>query len=123
MTARTPSLFRQLLWAATLATGFGMLWFLLVMVLATTVQEGWRGPARDWPPREDLVVRSDGTPLIGSFPRGNFLDASYRDLDGRAQAAPTQSTLMAAVYMSGAEGDARVLLRPARLGAAARGIC
>jgi len=101
MKARTPSLFRQLLWAATLATGFGMLWFLLVMVLAATVQEGW--PDRDWPPREDLVVRPDGTPLISSYPHGNDLDVSYRDLDGRAQAAQTRSKLIAAVYMTGAK--------------------
>ena len=38
MIARKFSLLRQILWAATLATGFGTLWFVLMLWLGTSIQ-------------------------------------------------------------------------------------
>ena len=38
MSARKFSLLRQLLLAATLATGFGTLWFVLVLWLGTSIR-------------------------------------------------------------------------------------
>ena len=66
MIARKISLLRQLLLAATLATGFGTLWFVLVLWLGNAIEEAWHGGKP--PPREDLVVTTDGTPLIESTP-------------------------------------------------------
>ena len=99
--AHRYSLLRQLVWAATLATGFGTLWFVLVMWLTTSIQEAWQGGRQNWPPREDFVVRSDGTPLIRSTPWENYSNATYRDLNGGTQAAPDREHLVPAVYMSG----------------------
>jgi len=104
MTARRSSLFRQLLWAATLATGFGTVWLLLVLWLGTAIQDAWQGGKRDWPPREELVVKSDGTPLILSTPWENLSLATCRDLNGRVQDAPDRNDLLPAVYMPGEHG-------------------
>ncbi len=43
MIARKFSLLRQLAWAATLATGFGTLWFMLVVWLGTSIRAGLAG--------------------------------------------------------------------------------
>ena len=43
MMARRYSLLRQLVWAATLATGFGTLWFVLAIWLGTSIQDAWQG--------------------------------------------------------------------------------
>ncbi len=42
MMARRYSLLRQLVWAATLATGFGTLWFVLAIWLGTSIQDAWQ---------------------------------------------------------------------------------
>jgi hypothetical protein len=98
MIARKLSLLRQLPWAATLATGFGTLWFALVIWLATSIQDAlWRG---NQPPEEDLVVKSDGTLLIQSTPPQNQSLATYRDLSGRVQDAPDNNDLISAMHMS-----------------------
>ncbi|MFI5460866.1 MAG: hypothetical protein ACHRXM_36105 [Isosphaerales bacterium] len=104
MAARKPSLFRQLLWAATLATGFGTVWLMLAAWLGTAIQDAWQDGKRDWPPREELVVRSDGTPLILSTPWENLSLATYRDLNDRVQDAPDRNDLLPAVYMPGEHG-------------------
>jgi hypothetical protein len=101
MIARKLSLLRKLLWAATLATGFGTLRVALVLWLGTSIQEAWQGGRRTWPAREDLVVRSDGTPLIESIPWENLSLTTYRDLSGRVQDAPDRDDQLPAVYMSG----------------------
>jgi hypothetical protein len=85
-TSRIPLLHRLLL-AATLATGFGTVWFVLVTWLGGSIEELWRGTRR--PPSEYLVVRSDGTPLIASVPRTNLSLTTYRDLNGRNRSAPS----------------------------------
>ncbi len=100
MIARRFSLLRQLAWAATLATGFGTLWFVVVLWLGTSIQEAWQGGHR--PPQESLVVRSDGTLLIKSFRVDNpYLGATYRDLKGNVQEAPDRDDELPAVSMSG----------------------
>jgi hypothetical protein len=106
MIAHKFSLLRQLLLAATLAIGFGMLWSLLLLWLGTSIQEAWRGGQRSLPPRENLVVRSDGTPLVVSTPSfpGDLSAETCRDLSGRAQAVPDRDDLLAAVYLVGAHG-------------------
>ncbi len=96
------SLLRQFAWAATLGTGFGTIWFLLAIWLTTSIQEWWRGRKATWPPRDDLVVTSDGTPLIWGT---RWVDknqlTSYHDLDGRAVDHPTRETLLPAIAMAG----------------------
>ncbi len=101
MTVRKFSLLRQLVWAATLATGFGTLWFVVVIWLTTSIDEAWRGGRQNWPTREEFVVRSDGTPLIRSTPWENYSNATYRDLNGGTQAVPDREKLVPAVYMAG----------------------
>ena len=71
MIARKFSLLRQLAWAATLATGFGTLWFMLVVWLGTSIQRGLAGRGIGSLSKR-LVVRSDGTPLIQSIPHDNL---------------------------------------------------
>ena len=67
MIARRSSLLRQLVWAATLATGFGTALVFardLARHLDSRCMAGRERPAS----YEKLVVRSDGTPLIQSIP-------------------------------------------------------
>ncbi len=101
MIARKFSLLRQLLWAATLAIGFGVLWSYLVVWLGTSIRDAWQGGRRNWPRLEELVVRSDGTLLIGSTPPENLSLTTYRDLSGRPQDAPDRNDLLWAISMSG----------------------
>ena len=102
MIGRKIPLLRQLLLAATLATGFGTLWSLLVLWLGTSIDEAWSGGVR--PPREDLVVRSDGTPLIESRPQNNLSLATYRDRNGRVQDALDRNETLAAVTFPASTG-------------------
>ena len=94
-------LIRQLLLASTLSAGFGTLWFLFVLIVCTIVLEVWAGPEANWPPREELVVKTDGTLLVESTPRGNPLNVSYRDLSGRAAPAPSAAELIEGTYLMG----------------------
>ena len=100
MIARKFSLLRQLAWAATLATGFGTLWFMLVAWLGTSIQQAWQGGNR--PVFERLEVRSDGTLLIHSFPQDNLSEATYRDLKGVVHDAPDNNDVLPAVRLFGA---------------------
>jgi hypothetical protein len=101
MIARKFSLLRQLVWAATLAAGFATLWSVLAIWLGTSIQEAWQGGKRNWPPREDFVVRSNGTPLIRTTPPENYSLATYRDLNGGVQDVLDRNDLLPVVYMSG----------------------
>jgi hypothetical protein len=101
MVTRRFPLLRQLLLATTLATGFGTIWCVLVLWLGTAIEEAWRGG--NLPPREDLVVTSDGTPLIVSTPRQNLSLATYRDRYGRVHATPDKDELLPLVYLSGVQ--------------------
>jgi hypothetical protein len=101
MTARKSSLLRQFLWAATLAVGFGVLWFLLMLWLETWLQEsgpGGRGNPAFW---EGLVVRSDGTPLIRRFTYGAPAEVTFRDLSGGVQPTPEHDDLLPAITVMG----------------------
>jgi hypothetical protein len=100
MIARKFSLLRQLAWAATLATGFGTLWFMLVAWLGTSIQQAWQGGNRLV--FERLQVRSDGTLLIESNPQDNLSQVTYRDLKGVAHDAPERDDLLPAVHLFGA---------------------
>jgi hypothetical protein len=97
------SLVRQIVWATTLATGFGTVWFVLVAWLATAIQESWQGSGRRWPHREQLVIRSDGTPLIELYQWDELsrLTTTYRDLKGVAQKSTETTELIAAIFMPG----------------------
>jgi hypothetical protein len=90
MLTRKSSILRQFLWAATLAIGFGTFWFLLVQYLGGSILLAWQGEPRNEPPSEQLVVRSDGTPLIRRIPYHDLSGTTYRDLSGRVQKAPDQ---------------------------------
>jgi hypothetical protein len=97
--AHRYSLLRQLVWAATLATGFGTLWFVLVIWLTTSIAGIWQSGAPLH--QESLVVRPDGTPLIRSVPLDNLSLTTYRDLNGQAQELPDGNDVLATVYMPG----------------------
>jgi len=102
MFAHKFSLLRQLLWAATLATGFGTLWSVLIVWLNDSIEQAWQGG--NWPPQETLEVRTDGELLIQSTPRKNPSRTTYRDLNGRAQETPDRNDMLAANYMFGEYG-------------------
>ncbi len=112
MIARRFSLLRQLAWAATLAAGFGALWLVLVLWLASPIQEAWWGG--HLPPYETLVVRSDGTLLIESVRREKLSEVTYRDLKGQVQEAPVREEQLPAVPMSGEQPNPGNF--PSRLG-------
>jgi hypothetical protein len=97
--AHRYSLPRQLVWAATLATGFGTLWFVLILWLTTSMSEIVQTGAPLH--QESLVVRSDGVPLIRSMPLDNLSLTTYRNLKGQPQDVPADRALMTAVYMVG----------------------
>ena len=102
MIARKFSLLRQILWAVTLATGFGTLWCVLMLWLGTSMQWAWQGDGRLR--LESLVVRSDGVPLIQSIAMDNASPTTYRDLSGRPQLAPERNDQFPVVYMPGEHG-------------------
>jgi hypothetical protein len=109
--ARKSPLLRSFLLAATVATGFGTLWFVLTLWLGTTILEARQGKRRlYW---ESLVVTADGTPLIESVPRDNLSLTTYRDMNGRAHDAVERKDQLPAVYLSGEhETDALFLAQP-----------
>ncbi len=90
---------RQLLLAATISVGFGTIWLVLAVFLGTLALEAWQSPDSNWPPRQSLVVKRDGTPLIKSIPRSNPLDATYSDKSGRTVPAPPKTDLIEPVYL------------------------
>jgi hypothetical protein len=87
---------RELAWAVTLGTGFGSVWFVMVIWLGTLDRED----RRNWPPRENLVVRSDGTPLIQVTTWKDY-SISYRDLSGAKQADLETADRVPAVRVTG----------------------
>ncbi len=99
MSAFRVSLVRRLAWGATLALGFGTAWMFVLILLATWVQEAWR--VGDSSPVERLVVRSDGTLLVQSYPTDHPGEWTFRDLEGRPQVAPDHDDQIPAVYLSG----------------------
>jgi hypothetical protein len=98
MNRKPISVLRRLIQALILAAGFAILWFVLVNVVGESFTVGGTG-SPDWPPRENLVVRSDGTPLIGSTPRG-ISNASYRELNGRAVGDTENFSLVDPAWMA-----------------------
>src|SRR5271166_691758 len=111
MIAHKFSLLRQLAQAATLATGFGAVWFMLVAWLGTSIQEARQGVKRQV--FERLQVRSDGTLLIESNPQDNLSQVTYRDLKGVVQDAPDRNDLLPAVRLFGASETPGLLSRQA----------
>jgi hypothetical protein len=100
MITRKFSLLRHLLWAATLATGFGTLWFVVMIWLTTSIQEAWQDRVRLR--QESIVVRSDGTPLIRSIPLDyNLSLTTYRDLNGQVRGDADDRDLLTPVYLPG----------------------
>jgi hypothetical protein len=97
------SLVRQLAWALTLATAFGTVWLVVVLWLVTSILGSGPGGRRNWPDREYLVVRSDGTVLINltHWDKSSQSEISYRDLKGDAQNSPERSELLPAVHLGG----------------------
>jgi hypothetical protein len=94
-------LLRRLLSATVLATGFGTLWLIFVAVFGTIVlQTFFRGESL---PRETIVVRSDGQPLIETRRRGAV--EGYCDLDGRPVAGPGQPALILPIWLIGSQDD------------------
>ena len=94
-------LLRQLLLASTLSAGFATVWLLFALIASTIVLEVWAGPEADWPPREQVVVKADGTLLVKSTPRANPLSVAYHDSSGREQPAPAADALTEGVYLMG----------------------
>lgn len=98
MTTRKDPLPRQLLMAATLAVGFGTVWCILALWLGAAVYEACSGKL---PPWENLVIMSDGTPLIVTHPRDNLSLATYRDLNGEKHDPVNPQEYLQSVAMSG----------------------
>ena len=94
---------RQLLLAATISLGIGTIWLVLALFVGTLVVEAWQGPDSNWPPRQLLAVKHDGTPLIKSIPRSTPLDATYSDTSGRTVPAPPVGNLIEPVYVFGGD--------------------
>jgi hypothetical protein len=89
-----PTLLRQLAWAVTLGTGFGTVWFVLV----AWIGESSAGGTRFW---EQLLIRSDGTPIIERYFWPSLVQTTYRDLKGNTQKAPELKDRAGAVFMPG----------------------
>ncbi len=111
MIARKFALLRQLAQAATLATGFGVVWFMLMLWLGISIHQAWQGGNR--PVYERFEVRSDGTPLIQSIPQDNPSSSTYRDLKGVVQEVPEGSDPLYSVSLSGAREASGFLSPPA----------
>lgn len=107
MIARKLSLLRQLAWAATLATGFGALWFMLAVWLGASIHQALQGGKRSV--YERIEVRSDGTVLIASTPQDNLSQVTYRDLKGMTQEAPDPDDVLPTVLLLGAPDTPRFL--------------
>jgi hypothetical protein len=101
---RNKSLLRQLLHAATLTIGFGTLWSMLALWLATAIQDARLGPQSTWPPGEDFVVMANGTPLIRRTPYADPGHSTYRDLNGLARIVADINDLVTGVYLTDARG-------------------
>jgi hypothetical protein len=99
MVPRSTTLLRKILLAATLATGFGLLWFAIVLWLGTSILETWSGKSRS--PYESLVVKEDGTILIQSVPLDNLSQVTHRDLEGRPVEGPERRDQAPALYLDG----------------------
>ncbi len=102
MSDRKFSFFRPLLWAATLAIGFGTVWSIVgawLYAAIDSVRQGAQGNTY-----EQLVVRSDGTPLIHSYRFDNLSLSTYRDLSGRVQEPPDGTHVLYGAYMPGERG-------------------
>jgi hypothetical protein len=97
------SLVRQLAWALTLATAFGVVWFTILVWVGASFQGTGPGGRRKWPDHESLQVRSDGTVLINLTKWDNAAqaDVSHRDLKGDAQKSPERAELLPAVSVGG----------------------
>jgi hypothetical protein len=101
MIARKFSLLRQLVWAATLATGLATLWLVLAIWLGTSIQGGWQRRRLDRLPHEAFAVKSDGTPLIQATSYDPNFMSTYRDLNGRKQSDQQISELISGVNLLG----------------------
>lgn len=97
------SLRPQITWAAILGTGFGTIWFLLAIWLTTAAQEALRGGRPKWPPQDELIFMSDGTPLIVTteWVENNRVTTTYHDLNGGKVAQPDRENLLPAISMAG----------------------
>jgi hypothetical protein len=98
-------LLRQLLTAATLATGFGIVWAVFVALVGQAVSDALHLD-RDWHSRDDIIIRSDGTPLIRSWTR-DYQIQRYRDLDERPAETPRSNRMINGAYLVGAATRAR----------------
>jgi hypothetical protein len=85
MKGRTGSLAGRVLWAAILAGGFGVLWLLIALVGGGLFVFQWRnwhgGPLRRAPNAQELIITTDGRPLLHSR-FGNGESPRYRRVDG-----------------------------------------
>lgn len=99
MNLHQSSLTRRLTAAAILATGFGTLWFMLVIWVGTSAPQTRPGEAGAR--RETLAFTTDGTPLIQSVPFDNLSKVTYRDLNGHDSAEADGKHMASPVYLYG----------------------
>jgi hypothetical protein len=107
MNARKFTLLHQVLLAATLATGFATFWLLLSIWLSMSILASWAGSHRG--SREDVVVASDGTPLISNTTFDDPTVSTYRDLTGRAHAVLETKDMLQGVYLVADQGTPGIL--------------
>jgi hypothetical protein len=98
--AIASSFVSRLVRTATLATGFGTLWCLVVLLGGSAIQELSNDPAQKWPDREQIWVRDDGTPLVMITHYSDTVHTRYRDLSGREVERPAS-----AIYSVPLAGD------------------
>jgi hypothetical protein len=77
-----------------------MLWLVAALFFGALAAEAWQGPDTDWPIRQDIAVKRDGSLLIRSIPRRTF-GWTYTDTTGRPQPAPPADELIWPVYLLG----------------------
>lgn len=102
MSERKSSIVRPILWAGTLAIGFGTVWAVVGAWLYSAIDGARQGAQGNT--YEQLVVRSDGTPLIHSYRLDNMSISTYRDLSGREQKAPDFADVLQGMHLAGEHG-------------------
>ena len=105
MIARKFSLLRSFTWAATLATGFGTVWFVPAVGLATLIDYVWQGGWRSGSSKTCSWSGPTARRSISEFPATIALSETDRDLKGVVQDATRSETISPGVYLFGAQAE------------------
>jgi hypothetical protein len=95
-------LLRSLLVATTLAIGFGTIWAALAAWICTAIDSAMQGADSDANSWEQLMVRSDGTPVIMRSRRDNLSNSTFHDLSGKPTEPPNRDHQLTGYLLTGA---------------------